>query len=105
MAVDLLHQVEGHADGDQQPGAPIETGHVVADSHRLGDEGGNDRDDGQEPGADVGNTNHYLFQVIGGSFAGAVAGDEGTVVLEVIRKLLRVECDSVVPTLSVPQQR
>ena len=39
VAVDLLHEVEGHADDDQQARPAVELGHPVVDVHRRGDDG------------------------------------------------------------------
>src|SRR5262249_34469985 len=44
-------------------------------------------------GADIGDADHHLLQVIGRSFSGSVAGNEGAEVLEIVGHVLGIEGD------------
>src|SRR5947207_12795081 len=93
MTIDFLNQVEGDADGNQQAGAAIEAGDVGFDLEQAGDDRGDDRHEGQESRADVGDANHHFFQVLGGPPARPVAGNEGAEILKVFGDLLGIESD------------
>ena len=47
----------------------------------------------QEAGADVGDADHHLFQVVGRPLARPIAGNERAVVLQVLGHVLRIEGD------------
>ena len=53
MAVDFLHHVKGHADGDQQTGAAVEAGQPEGDVRQGRHYRGNNGDSGEKTGAEA----------------------------------------------------
>src|SRR5262245_1359376 len=91
VAVNLLHQVERHADDDQQTRAAVEAGDRVVHLERRGNQAGNDGDDGQKRGPDIGDAHDHFFEVVGGALARPIAGDEAAVVLQVVGHVFGVK--------------
>src|SRR4051812_15004316 len=83
MAIDFLDQVEGDADGNQQTGTAVEACDDVIHAERARDDRRDNSDDRQEPGADVSDADHYFFEVIGRTLAGAIPRDERAEVFQV----------------------
>src|SRR4051812_41483907 len=95
LAVDLLHRLEGDAHGDEDGDA--EEAELLATAgvtERLADdEGGDEGDAGHEEGAGKGDPGQDLPEVALGLVAGADAGDEATLLADLIGLLVRVELD------------
>ena len=89
MGLDLIHEVHGHADKDQQAGTTEVERHVELGDHEHGQQG-NGRDVHR---AAQGQTREYGVDVFLGAFAGTDAGDEAAVLLQVLGHILRVDDD------------
>ena len=91
MRVDFIDQIQTDAYGDQQACAAKETSQAVTDVQRIRNERRNDRNNGKEGSADVGNAQHNLFKIVGRTTSGSVTLNKGSVVLQVFRHILRIE--------------
>ena len=99
VGFDAVDEIEHDGDDDQQAGAAEELCDLiiarVAAEKEGGDERGDDGDDAEERGADVGDAEHHVFEIIGGALAGAEAGDERAVVAQLVGHFLGLELDGV----------
>ena len=48
---------------------------------------------GKESGSNIGNSNHYAFQVVSSSFTRSVSGNERSIILEIFGHFLGIECN------------
>ena len=89
IALDLRHRIHGHADHDQQRRtAEVERHRGVGDQNLR-----NETHDRQIAGAQDGDAGQHIVDVFGGALARPDAGDKAAVLLEVVRRLGRVEHD------------
>src|SRR5262249_12094549 len=93
VTVDLLDQVQAHADDDEQAGTTVERRDPVVHLQLTGDDRRDDGDHRQKRGPDVSDPHQYLLQVVRGGLARPVTRDEAAVVLQVVRHVLRVKGD------------
>src|ERR1043165_5417604 len=91
---DLLHDVEGHADHDQQAGAAHQHATALAaQAEVLLEELGQDGDDREEDRAHEGDALEVEGEVVDGVLARADTADEEARLLEVVRQVEEVEGD------------
>jgi pimeloyl-ACP methyl ester carboxylesterase len=93
VGVDLLDQVKGDTDGDQQTRPAVKDSDRVGDSERTVNDRRHDRHDRKEGGPDISDPDHHLLQVIRGPAAGTISRNECAAFLEVVGHFLRIEGD------------
>ena len=70
MTVDLLDEIEGHTDGDQQAGTAVETSYLRGDTESPTDDCWNDGHKCEKTRSNVGDPLHDPLQVVGRPLAG-----------------------------------
>ena len=80
-----------HADHDQKTGAAEELADIERNAQLLGDQRGNDGDDGQEAGAHVGDALHDPLQIFAGERTRANARNHAAMVAQLLRHLVGAE--------------
>src|SRR3954470_6670168 len=89
VALDLGHRVHRHVDDDQQRGAS----EIERDAGAGDQEFRQQADDGEVGGADHGDPGQHVIEIFLGSLAGADAGNEAAIFLEILGRLLGIEHD------------
>lgn len=76
VTVDLLNQIEGHAHGDQQAGAAVESGNRRWNSEKASNYRGDNGNERKEASTDIRDPLHDSFEVIGRPLARAITRNE-----------------------------
>src|SRR5271165_6082589 len=93
MAVDFLHQIQRHADDDEQAGAAVKAGDGVVDLQGVGNQARDNRHHSKEGRPDVGNPHDDFLKVISRAFAGTITRNKAAVIFEVVGHVFGVERD------------
>ncbi|CAD5267188.1 conserved hypothetical protein [Bosea sp. EC-HK365B] len=102
MTMDLSHRVHGRRHHDQQRGAAEQDDRNLGiGDHELRDQA----DDSQIGGAEHGDAGQHPVDMLGGALARADAGHEAAMLLEIVRRLDRIEHDRGVEEAEEDNQR
>src|SRR6266404_5989569 len=89
MTLNLRHRVHGDRDHDQDRGAAQREDQVVFVEHEFRDQA----DESQVEGADHGDAGKRIVDELGALLAGTDAGKDAAILLEILRRLFRIEDD------------
>ena len=101
VALHLGNRIHGHADHDQQRGAAEIEGHAGIADQELRQQ----TDERQIEGADDGDAGQHIVDVFRRPLARADARNEAAILLQIVRRLLRIEHDRGVEEREEDDQR